>query len=124
MQTEALSKEDFDKVDKGIRLIKPKVVPRPEPKKPVVENEVKLSQIPEGYTVKLEQAFKKVLKNEEGMRFIGWEVLIELTPIPKEKGTPGRPFEPKTLMGWMIEGEFMALLRTYSKQIDRQVIRW
>lgn len=118
-----MTKENFERMEQGLRPVKPKVEPRPEPKKPIVDNEVKLSQIPDGYTVKLEQAFRKSVRNENKVLFIGYEVLIELIPEPREKG-PGRPPEPKTIMGWMIEGEFLALLRKYSKQIDRQVIRW
>ena len=129
MLQEAMSKEDWEMLEKGIRPKKKARTPRPEPAKPIIENEVKVSDIPEGYSLKLEQAFKKVIQNVDGIRFIGYEVLIELTPIPKKRG-PGRPKEdevapePKTLMGWMIEGEFLALNRKFRKEIDQQVIRW
>lgn len=124
IMNEAVSKEDFDLLERGIKPAKKKVTPRPEPEMPVIEQIVKVADIPENYTVKLEQAFRSIKKNKDGMRFIGYDVVIQLMPVPPEEKKAGRPPEPKTLTGWMIEGEFMALLRKYSKQIDRQVIRW
>ncbi len=124
LMNEAVSKENFELMERGQRPKKPTVEPKSDPAMPVIEQIVKVSDIRENYTVKLEQAFRSTKKNVDGVRFIGFEVLIELSPIiPKERG-PGRPPEQKTLMGWMQEGEFLSLLRKYSKQIDRQVIRW
>lgn len=129
MLQEAITREEFDAMERGIRPKKRKVVPIPEPTFPVIENEIKVSDIPEDYAVKLEEAYRDVQKNKDGVSFIGYQVHIELTPIPKKRG-PGRPKEdevapePKTLIGWMIEGEFRLLVRKYMKQIDQKVIHW
>lgn len=124
IMNEAVSKEDFDLMERGMKPAKKKVEPRPEPPMPVIEQIVKVVDIPENYTVRLDEAFRSIKKNKDGMRFIGYDVVIRLIPVTPEEKKAGRPFEPKTLTGWMIEGEFLALLRKYSKEIDRKVIHW
>lgn len=129
LMKEAMSKEDYDRKEKGLPPLKRMSLVRPEPPKPVIDKEITMADVLDGYGVELESANRHPLKNEDGMLFIGYDVVINLNPVSKKRG-PGRPketesepLEPKTLDGWMPEGEFMALLRTYSKQIDRQVIR-
>jgi hypothetical protein len=128
LMKEALSKEDYDRIEKGLPPIKHERMPRPEPVKPIIDNEITMADVTiEGYTIELESAKKHPLKNEQGIIFIGFDVVINLNLIVKKKG-PGRPkekdesLEPKILEGWMLEGEFLALVRTYRKQIDQQVI--
>ena len=130
MMNEAVSKENFDRLEKGLPPLKPKKVVIPDPQKPVIDNEITMKDILLGYDVKLDYAKKNLLRNEQGVRFIGFDVIITLNPIPKKRG-PGRPKEtedpqpePVTLKGWMIEGQFLEFVRTYRKQIDQQVIRW
>ena len=130
MLQEAVSKENWDRIEKGLAPLKPEKITRPDPEKPVVENEIKISDIPTGYDVELEQAKRKSIRNEQGVMFIGFDVTINLNPIPKKRG-PGRPKEseegtpePMTLNGWMPEGAFLTLIRTYRKKIDQQVIHW
>jgi hypothetical protein len=128
LMNEAVSKDNFDRFEKGLPPLKPKKVVIPDPPRPIVDNEVKMTDIPEDYEIKLDYAHRKTVRNDEGVMFIGFEVNIDLLPISKKRG-PGRPKEsddpkPLNLKGWMIEGEFLQFVRTYRKQIDQQVINW
>lgn len=131
LMQEAVSKENWDRMEKGLRPLKPERVVIPEPEKPVVENEIKFDDIPNNYEVELEHAQRKSIRNAHGILFIGFDITLNLVPIEKKRG-PGRPpkepdetiLEAKTLTGWMLEGEFLKLVRTYRKKIDQQVIHW
>ena len=99
---------------------------RPEPEKPEIKDEITFEDIT-GFT-ELIRAERKTVKNAEGMRFIGYSVEIVL----EGKKKPGRPKEsekeippePRVLEGWMCEGDFLKLVRTYRKEINPQIIRW
>ena len=131
MLLDAIPKVDFERREQGLPPLKPLRVVVPEPSKPIVENEINLTDIPTGYEVQLEHAQKNNRRNEIGVMFIGFDVTIILNPIVKKRG-PGRPkeseevqtTEPKELKGWMTEGNFLGLVRMYRKQIDQQVIHW
>lgn len=126
LMTEAVSKEDYDRMEKGLPRLKPKKVATPDPIPPVVDNELSIKDIPSGYEISLEEAKKNIKRNEDGVIFIGFDVVIDLFPVRVKK--PGRPKEsdkePITLKGWMPEGKFLEFVRTYRKQIDQQVIHW
>ena len=121
LMKEAMSKVDYDRKEKGLPPLKAVLPPRHEPAKPVVEKEITTEDITAGYNVELESAKKRPLRNADGVLFIGYDVVIYLIP-PAEKKDEKKPLEPKILRGWMQEGQFLAMVRTYSKQIDRQVI--
>jgi hypothetical protein len=130
LMQEAVSKENWERIEKGLPPLKPKKIHKPEPERPTIKNEIKCSDIPQGYEVELEQARRKSVRNDQKVMFIGFDVTINLIPILKKRG-PGRPketedapLEPKTLSGWMIEGEFLTFVRTYRKKINQQVIHW
>ena len=120
LMKEAISKVDYDRKEKGLPPLRSVLAARPEPEKPVIDSEITMADITEGYMVELESARKHPLRNKEGMLFVGYDVVIYLTPPTKKKDD--KALEPKILRGWMLEGQFLALVRTYSKQIDRQVI--
>jgi len=128
LMKEALSKEDYDRMEKGLPRLKPKKIVVPDPIPPVVDNEIAMNHILDGYEVSLAEAKKNIKRNEDGVMFIGFDVVIDLFPARKKK--PGRPkesgkkLEPITLEGWMLEGKFLEFVRTYRKQIDQQVIHW
>ena len=126
LMKEAMSKDDFERVEKGLPPFKPKKEPRPEPERPEVEGEITFEDIL-GF-IELLRAERKMIKNAEGISFIGFSVEIML----EGKKKPGRPkesekeipIEPTVLEGWMCEGDFMELVRTYRKEINSQVIKW
>lgn len=129
LMREAMSKLDFERSEKGLPPLKSVLMERPKPPSPEVENEITMAHILDGYDVELESAKRRPIKNKDGMLFIGFDVVINLNPTLKKKG-PGRPketdddkLEPRILAGWMNEGQFLSLVRTYRKQIDQQVIR-
>ena len=133
MQQEAMAKTDWERRDAGLPPIKVKKIKRPDPEKPVIENEIKFDDIPVNDFMELEYARRKTIKNAEGVRFLGFEVSMILTPSAQLKRKPGRPSkeekeevstEPKTLTGWMSEGDFLTLVRNCRKKINPQVINW
>ena len=123
---EAMTKADFERAEKGLPPFKPKKVVRPEPETPEVEDEIKFEDT-QGF-IELLRAERKTVKNAEGVRFIGYSVEI----MVEGKKKPGRPkesekeipVEPRVLEGWMCEGDFLKLVRTYRKEINSQVIKW
>jgi len=126
LMKEAISKDDFERAEKGLPPLKTKKEPRPEPEKPEVQDEITFEDI-SGF-IELLRAERKVIKNAEGVSFIGFSVEIML----EGKKKPGRPkesekeipIEPTVLEGWMCEGDFLKLVRTYRKEINSQVIKW
>jgi hypothetical protein len=121
MLQEAMAKEDWERTEKGLPPIKREKIVRPEPKQPVLMDLIKYEDIPIDEFKELEYARRKMVKNEEGTRFIGFEVSILL------KRKPGRPKEdegPGTMTGWMNEGDFLKLNRVMRKKINQAVINW
>ena len=125
---EAMTKANFERAEKGLPPFKPKKVVRPEPEKPEVENEIKFSDIKSNDFIELTEAKRNTVKNAEGVRFIGFDVVMKL----KQKGPFGRPKKmengepagPKIVTGWMAEGNFLELMRTFRETIRPQVVRW
>jgi len=121
LMKEAMSKKDYDRKEQGLPPLKVVKTSRPEPEKPIIKNEITMKDITDGFTVELESAKKRPIRNEDGVIFIGYDVVVVLHPVSKKKGKED-DVASKILEGWMLEGEFLTLVRTYSKQIDRQVI--
>jgi len=126
---EAMGKEDWERAEKGLPIIPKMKIKRPEPERPKIENEIKFDDIPINDFVELEYARRKTIKNSEGARFIGYEVSMVLgfkrkQGRPKESEKEQISGEPKTLSGWMGEGDFLSLVRTCRKKINQQVINW
>jgi len=122
LMKEAMSKEDFDRAEKGLAPIKKEKAVVPDPKKPITDKELFLSDVTalgEFYSVELVSASRKMVKNEDGVIFIGFDVLIDFLSKDGEKSED----TPK-LDGWMVEGEFLAFVRTYRKKINQNVINW
>jgi len=126
---EAMTKENFERMEKGLAPIKPPKILKPEPERPKIDNEIRFDDIPVDEFQDLEYARRKTIQNAEGFRFIGFEVSI----VIGFKRKPGRPKEsekdqpsgePKILSGWMGEGDFLKLVRTFRKKINQGVINW
>ena len=133
LMTEAISREDWELMEQGKRPKPRPRIERPEPPKPVIENEIKFEDIPLDDFVELEYARRNTLKNPEGSRFIGFDVSMILKSNAQLKRKAGRPpkeekeeisTEPKILTGWMNEGDFLTLVRMCRKKINPQVINW
>ena len=122
--TEAMPLEDFERMRKGLPPVKVKKVNRPEPEKPDIKNEIKFKDIPIDWFKSLDSAKRNTLKNKEGMRFIGYDVEISLGKNKAGAITNEEKNIPKSMSGWMDEGNFMELVRTVRKQINPQVINW
>jgi len=125
---EAMTKANFERAEKGLPPFKPKKVVRPEPEKPEVENEIKFSDIKPNDFIELTEAKRNTVKNAEGVRFIGFDVVMKLKqkgPFGRPKKTEnGEPAGPKIVTGWMAEGNFLELMRTFRETIRPQVVRW
>lgn len=93
--TEAISKTDFDRQEKGLPLIPRVREVKPDPIPPVVPDELKFNDLPEGEIYEF-SARRRVEKNETETRFTGYTIYLET-----RKG--------KTIEGWLPEGEFEKL---------------
>jgi hypothetical protein len=111
MQKEAMTKENFDRVEKGLAPLKPVKLVQKEDAEPKLEDRIKLSDI-KG-EIKLEYAGRYSRKNDDGVLFVGYCVTIKLMKK-----------DPVTLKGWMVEGEFMEFVRHFRDQIDQSIICW
>lgn len=121
---EAMSKADFERMEQGLRPIKRKVIPRPEPTPPKLDNVMKCDDVPIDRFVRLLSSERLRLKNEEGVNFIYYKVAIEL----KGKETKKKPLEiivadeaPKetyTLSGYFPEGEWEKFKRFYRDKLS------
>ncbi len=124
LMQEAISKEDWERQEKGLPPVKVKKMPRPEPERPEIEHEIKFSDIPMDWFKSLDKADRNVLRNKDGMRFTGYDVEISLGKNKAGAITKEEMNIPKSMSGWMQEGDFLQLVRTKRKEIDQQVIHW
>jgi hypothetical protein len=116
LNEETYTKEEWEAIQKGQKIPKKKVIPKPEPAFPKVENLLKYDDIPIAEIDRLINFTMKRIQNEEGIHFIGYDVVILLKP----KRGPGRPsrdeeekeLPPRILKGWMIEGDYEKLKRS------------
>lgn len=128
MMQEAMTRANFERTEKGLPPFKPEKIVRPEPEKPEIENEIKFKDIDTKLFADLKSANRKVIKNKEGVRFIGFDVSMSVY----QKGAFGRPKKtekgesvgPEIITGWMDEGNFLELTRTFKETIKPQVIHW
>jgi len=128
MMNEAMSQENFERQEKGLPPVKRKKIERPEPDKPEIENEIKFKDIDTTLFNDLKSAKRNVVKNKDGVRFIGFDVVMSVY----QKGAFGRPkktengksVDPDIVTGWMDEGNFLELTRNFRETIKPQVIHW
>ena len=114
LMKEAMTKANFDRVERGLAPLKPEKVDKIEPEKPITDDEILASDIKKGYTINLERANRIVKSNPEGVKFVCYDIKIDLTSKK----------DSLTLEGWMVEGEFLQFLRNNRSNVDTQVICW
>jgi len=93
---EAIDKEDWQRMQKGL---KPKPKPpkvMPTYKAPIVDNHIRLKDIPLQSVIGFSSS-PKTVRNAEEVRFIGYDVIINV----KDK--------PKPISGWMSENDVIRL---------------
>lgn len=117
LMQEAMGKEDWDRAEKGLPPIKKEVKKKPEPDLPEVKGMLFFEDIKIERFNRLLGAKMHSVPNKEGMRFIGYDVQIELAPTEKEK-------EPKVVKGWMPESEWLLLLGNARSKIDIRVVQF
>lgn len=95
VQTVAKDKEDWDREDKGLKARPKPKVEMPDPEAPMVESHLHLKDIPLedllGFTEE-----RRIIPNREGVKFIGFDVIIRLRDQP-------------ALSGWMSEKDVLQL---------------
>ena len=93
---DAIPREDWTRIDKGLAPLPKKKVERPDPIPPKVENQIQFKDVPIEKLVRIQAVKKRIVKNEEGARFIGYDAIIEVK-------------DSKPLTGWFLEGDMMKL---------------
>ncbi len=95
---DAIPLEDFERMEQGLPPRPKKIVVRPEPEMPKIENQINFADIPIEKLLRIQAVKKRIVKNWEGVRFIGYDAIIELR-------------EGKPLTGWFQEGTMEQLRR-------------
>ena len=94
---EMVDKADWEAMDRGE---KPKKKSKPvhnNPEQPKVKNQIKASNIPLEELVSI-TGRKKTIQDKDGIRFIGFEVSVQLR-------------DKKLITGWMTDGDILYLQR-------------
>jgi hypothetical protein len=106
---EAVPLDEWERMDKGLSS-KPKMkVLKPDPEPPEVPNRIEFKSINLNKVIQIEAVRKNIVKNEEGMRFIGFDVSIEV----KDSGP---------LRGWILEGDLRKLLPYVRDNTDDAIL--
>ncbi len=131
MQIEAMDLQDWERQDKGLPPLPKKKIVRKPIEMPEVENLLKFKDVPLDRFEKLVSARRNTIKNAEGARFIGYDVIITLKgnkkpgrPLTLKEGEEPQKLESKTISGWMQEGEWLELYRHIRDRIDLSRIGW
>lgn len=98
-----MNRDEFEAWDRGKPLPKRKVVAPPEPEFPKVKNLLTLDKLDVGNVGKVIIGRKNVIRNDEGTRFIGFYVALEM----KVDDTGN----VKTVDGWMPEKDYNTFRR-------------
>lgn len=110
LMQEAMSREDFERSEKGLPPLKKKSVPRPEPEKPKVKDQISLKGINFQGLLSVKRDNQR---NAEGQIFIGYTVRMEV------KDGAG----VKTLGGWVPESEWQEFMRYHRGKINMEALQ-
>ena len=92
---DAIDKEDWERQEKGLKPRPKPKVEMPDPEAPAVEKYLKLKDIPIEDLVSFSEE-RRVVPNREGVKFIGFDVIIRLKDQP-------------AISGWMSEKDVLQL---------------
>jgi len=95
---DAIPLEEWERMQKGLPPLPEKKVVRPEPELPEIKNRVNFEDIPIEKLLRIQAVKKRIVKNQDGVRFIGYDAIIE-----RREGKP--------LAGWFQEGIMEQLRR-------------
>jgi len=107
---EAIDKEDWERIDKGLR---PRKKPTPvhiEPGKPVIKNQILVHSVPVE-NVKTVDAKRRTVRNAQGAISIGFDTSFGLNG-------------GKKVSGWITEGDFYAIRRELPDTVDTSRIEF
>jgi hypothetical protein len=107
---DAVSLEDFERAEKGLPPLPKKKIIREEPEFPQIPNRIEFAKIPLDKLVRIEAIRKNVLKNKDGVRFIGYNIEIEMK-------------DSKSLQGWIMEGDLYKCLPYLREKTDQALLR-
>ncbi len=105
---EAIDKIDWDRQEKGLPPRPKPKVEMTEPAPPEVPDQIHLADILKENFKTLAGARKRVVRNAEGVMFMGFDVSIDL-----EDG--------KRMDGWLSEKDLRDLIRLYKNKIDSRI---
>jgi len=100
-----IDKDDYDRLERGLKPRPKPKVRMPEPEPPEVRNRINLEDIPKKKFKDLAGIRRRNVFNRGGVTFIGFDVSIDL-----EDG--------KRIDGWMDEKDLRDLMRLFKNKID------
>jgi len=106
---EAVPMEDFLRMERGLPPRPKAKIIRPEPEFPKVDNQIKFESIPLDRVIGIERIRKNVLKNKDGIHFIGYDIQIEVR-------------DSKPLQGWILEGDLVRLKPFIREKTDQAIL--
>ncbi len=110
LMQEAISREDWERQDKGLPPLKRKATPRPEPEKPDIKDQISLKKVD---FQRLLSVHRENRKNKEKVTFIGYIVKME---VKEGVGV-------KTIGGWVPEADWMEFLRFNRGKINMEALQ-
>ena len=97
MMKDAVTLENFNRMERGLPPLKPKKIVKPEPVPPIVDDQIFFDDLPTDELFEFSARLRHpAVKNEDGVSFLGFDVYFE------SRGG-------EIAQGWMGEGEFQKL---------------
>lgn len=98
-----MNRDEFEAWDRGKPVPKRRAVAPPEPEPPKVKNLLTMDKINMGDISKVITGRRNVIRNDEGTRFMGFYVALEMAPDESGK--------VKNVDGWMPEADYNTFRR-------------
>jgi hypothetical protein len=106
---DAITEEEYSRWEKGLPPLPKKKVERPEPEFPKITNRIDFESVPLDKVVRINAIRKNVLRNREGIIFIGYDTEIEVK-------------DSKPLQGWIGEGDLRRLISLVREKTDQLLL--
>jgi len=106
---DAIPLEDFLRMEKGLPPRPKKKIVRVEPEFPKVENRIEFEKLPLDKLAGITGIRKNVLRNKDGVHFIGHDIEIEVK-------------DSKPIQGWIGEGDLIRLIPLIREETDQLLL--
>jgi len=106
---DAIPLEGFERMQKGLPPRPEKKIVRVEPEFPKFENRIEFEKLPLDKLARITGIRKNVLRNKDGVHFIGYDIEIEVK-------------DSKPIQGWIGEGDLIRLIPFVREKTDQALL--